>query len=265
MFEQWKKDNRRILERFVGKKVILLFSGGKDSSLALYFLKRAMPEFEYTIEPHAGVFPSHRYSRQDVDNLELYWRNFGISINWHYFEQNDEVLEHVGNPCLLCQKIRKRRLGSLFQNLDMPLPKIVVATSYTLTDLASYGLEHIMGHVFNGQTGPQDKTAPRSLETAQRFYPLLEMKEGYLVYRPLIKINEAEVEEQIKAYSIPVLTTACKYRNFRPKRVLEDYFKKMGLSFNYDSVFNFMKKVPKFPLNHPYSTLDKEQYLNEIF
>ena len=61
-YSHWRDEFISILESFSDKKVFLLFSGGKDSSLALDFLLRAKEEFGFGFEAHAGAFPVHRYT-----------------------------------------------------------------------------------------------------------------------------------------------------------------------------------------------------------
>jgi hypothetical protein len=103
------------------------------------------------------------------------------------------------------------------------------------------------------------------METAQRFYPLLKMKEGYTVFRPLIKYNSDDIQAVIKEAGIPTLSIPCKFREFRPKRILERYYQKMEIRFDYDKVFDFARRSLGLPDITTYTSIDRDEYLLNIF
>ena len=72
-YDFWKNDNRFILEGLSGKRNCLLFSGGKDSSLAVDLMLKAKTEFGFDFEVHSAVFPVHRYMSGEMERLESYW------------------------------------------------------------------------------------------------------------------------------------------------------------------------------------------------
>ena len=43
----WRRDQEQILRNLENKKACVLYSGGKDSSLSLYYLLRAREEFRF--------------------------------------------------------------------------------------------------------------------------------------------------------------------------------------------------------------------------
>ena len=69
----WKEDQLDVLTQLRGTQVWILFSGGKDSSLALNFLNTASKEFEFAFEVHAGVFPKHRYTASEISTIDGFW------------------------------------------------------------------------------------------------------------------------------------------------------------------------------------------------
>ena len=71
-FDSWKEDNRSVLEDLSGSRNLLLFSGGKDSSLALHLMLKAGMEFGFDFEVHTAVFPVHRYIDEEIERLESY-------------------------------------------------------------------------------------------------------------------------------------------------------------------------------------------------
>ena len=103
------------------------------------------------------------------------------------------------------------------------------------------------------------------METGQRFYPLLKMKEGYMVFRPLIKYNGNHIVKLIGQSGIPTLSGPCKFSDFRPKRLLEKYYGNMDMNFDYNRVFDFAKKTLNLPDISSYTSIRKEEYLRDIF
>ena len=91
-YSRWEKEHRSILEGFSSKNVLMLFSGGKDSSLALDFLLRAQKEFGFDFNVHAGTYPVHRYPDNEIKKIASYWKGRGAAIQWHSLSETDEVL-----------------------------------------------------------------------------------------------------------------------------------------------------------------------------
>lgn len=266
-FPGWKDDMSGIFKKIAGKKSLVFYSGGKDSSVALDFISRFSKEFELDFEVHAGAFPNHRYTPDERERLSSYWSGRGIPIIWHEFKESDKQLRDAENPCLGCQKIRKKLLiqtiGSAYSE---ELDNLALVISFSLWDLVGYTLEHILGDIYPGFGNKKGgEITKRFLETSQRFYPLIQMKEGYTVFRPLLRYNGSDISKYIEENEIPVLSIPCEFKEYRPKRVLEAYYEKMGLKFDYDSVFNFAKTSLEIPGLDSYSTIDKDKYLDEYF
>ena len=98
-------------------------------------------------------------------------------------------------------------------------------------------LEHISRSTFSDErylcSLREKDSDDRFIETAQRFYPLLKIKGGPTIYKPLIKYNDQEIENFISENSIPLTTTSCHYKEFRPKRIFATYYEKADLFFDY--------------------------------
>ena len=91
------------------------------------------------------------------------------------------------------------------------------------------------------------------------------MKEGYQVFRPLIKYNNDEILKVIEKKNLPIFTTPCEFKEFRPKRILEKYYQKMGLRFDYDQLMDFAKKSLNFPDISSFTDIGKEDYFTNVF
>ncbi|MEJ2726536.1 MAG: ATP-binding protein [Deltaproteobacteria bacterium] len=263
-YPHWEEDQKGILRSLTDKRVFLLFSGGKDSSLALDFMLRASREFGFAFEAHAGAYPVHRYDEAARKEIDAYWNGRGMGIIWHELGETDEQIEKSVNPCVECQKMRRKVLQAVLAERVDDWERLVIVVSYSLWDLVSYAVEHLLGDLF---THLEKGIGPggRFRETAQRFYPLLTMKEGYSVYRPLIKCNGQDILDMVRQTGIPVLSTPCRFKGFRPKRILESYYEKMGLRFEYGALFDFARKSLSLPDPGSYTSICKEEYLLRVF
>jgi len=262
-YHQWKEEHKTLLDTFSDKNVMMLFSGGKDSSLAMDFLLRAGKEFGFDFEAHAAIFPVHRYTDAERERIGSYWDKRGADITWHDMSETDEYLENAPNPCVACQKLRKKLLKSSLTNSIEDWSSLFIIINHTLWDIVSYSLEHMLSGLFSNSVNAENNK--RFMETAQRFYPLLKMKEGYTVFRPLIKYNSDDIQEVIKEAGIPTLSIPCKFKEFRPKRVLERYYQKTGIHFDYDKVFNFARRSLSLPDISTYTSIDRDEYLLNLF
>jgi len=264
-FDAWLEVYGDPLRTFSGKRVFLLYSGGKDSSLCLHFMSRARNQFSFDLEAHAGAYPLHRYTHQEKERLSGFWRDRGVKIRWHDMGVSDDAMEGTSQPCLFCQKVRRDMLNKVLDDTVEHWERLVLVVSFTLWDIVSYSLEHIIaGFCANSQEGDhlQEK---RLRETAQRFYPLLKMKEGYTVFRPMLRFNESDIIAEVKKDGIPLLSIPCKYKEFRPKRSLQKYYEQMGLGFDYGRILEFAKNTLGLPEISAYETLEKQAYLKNLF
>ena len=103
------------------------------------------------------------------------------------------------------------------------------------------------------------------METAQRFYPLLKMKEGFTVFSHLVSCNANDILKALEQGGIPTLSIPCKFKEFRPKRILEKYYEKMGMRFDYKQVFDFARRSFGLPESPTYTLIDRDEYLLNLF
>jgi hypothetical protein len=62
VFELWKTSNAPYLARFRGTKLLIAFSGEKDSVVCVHLLDRLHGEYGYEIEAHMYALPRHLYT-----------------------------------------------------------------------------------------------------------------------------------------------------------------------------------------------------------
>jgi tRNA(Ile)-lysidine synthase TilS/MesJ len=255
-----------VLTGLKGKVVWILFSGGKDSSLSLYFLHEASKQFGFRFQAQAGMYPKHRYTPAEIDRIGCFWGKERVEILWHDVDKEDNVLQTAENPCAVCQRVRKKLLFNAVAGTIDDMSKLVIVTAYTLSDLASYAVEYLLGNTFTRGGGEQARLSrQRFLETGQRFYPILKMEGGATIYRPLLKYNTKNVINIVESTNIPVLSIPCQYAHFRPKRILETYYESMGLRFDYNRLFEFARTSLELPPINEYASMSKEFFLKRIF
>jgi tRNA(Ile)-lysidine synthase TilS/MesJ len=260
----WRKQESEILDSLGGKEVWLLFSGGKDSTLAFYFLYMAAQDFKFNFQVHAGAFPKHRYNKPERDRIHSFWLEKGFNIHWHNIHDSDDALDEAPDPCLVCQRLRKQLLFDVVRDSCNNLEDLVIVINYDLSDLVSYTLEYLTGSIYS-DNGNGQCVQKRFTEVSHRFYPVLKMDQGYTIYRPILRYNEQDVIKIVKEASIPILTVPCRYAKYRPKRTLAAYYEAMGLHFDYDKVFDFAKNRLGLLSAGGYASMKQEDYLKKVF
>ena len=71
-YTDWKNEYAPVLATFANKKVFMLFTGGKDSSVILSFLLRAAREFGFEFETHCARFPARVFPDAETEKLDTY-------------------------------------------------------------------------------------------------------------------------------------------------------------------------------------------------
>jgi len=265
-YSAWKKDHHPILSQFNGKKLFALFSAGKDSSAALDLILRAAPEFGFEVESHAGAFPVHRYTLAEKERISTFWLKRGAAITWYDMDITDAEIRATPNPCRPCQDVRRKLLEKILSASVKDWRRLVIMVSFSLWDIVSYSIEHVLTDMYSPKTTENNNIdCKRFRETAQRFYPLVQMKEGYSIFRPLIRYNNADILAVIAREAIPTLSIPCEFREYRPKRILQHYYEKMGLRFDYQRVLDFAGASLRLPVLSAYTGMEKEEYLQDFF
>jgi len=269
---RWREKHHLTLKTFYKKKLVISFSGGKDSSLLLHFFIQAQQEYGFDLHAHGVAFPCHVLLPREQDRLSQYWQGHGIDIVWHGASDQqeaglDQLFDKEESPCVLCGQTKKTSLFSYFETEQTDWSNMVVVIGYTLWDLASATIEHILRVGFGGGgTGNFQGKSPenRFLEISQRFYPLLELDNGLMIFKPLIYYNDSDISTAVKKNRIPLTHEQCRFKSYRPKRLLADYYTLFGLNFDYNDVFAFAKKSFNLPEKQFFQKLRLKAYVDQM-
>jgi tRNA(Ile)-lysidine synthase TilS/MesJ len=264
VFEIWEERNRDYLSGFKGKKLLVAYSGGKDSAVCVHLLGRMREKYGFSLEAHLYAFPRHLYGPRYADTVTRYWESRGVSLEYHEADGGDPEIRGLPDPCRVCQGVRKKALSRIFPKLGIEPEKLVIVFGHSLWDLAGYAIEHLIDHEL---ADPKDPGGPRNLERfleiSQRFYPCLEMKEGYSVYRPLHFLNQRNIKDLLAESETPPLDLPCEYAERRPKKVLAGYFERFGLEFSYENVMKFASKHLSIGEKAAFEGISKEEFLGK--
>ncbi len=265
----WKDDHRPILESLPGKEIMMLYSGGKDSSVVLHFIQLAGREFGFEFKTFAGVYPHHVFASSDREKLDDYWRRRGVAIAWQALPESDDRLDEAPaegvSPCLICNTAKKKALIGHLKAEAVDMSALVVIMSYSLWDLVSASIEHTLTACFalpDALPAVQHKTTEaRFLETSQRFYPFLQFEGGFSVFKPLIRYNDQDILEVVATEGIPLLSTPCRHKDYRPKRLFARYYEKMNLKFDFEKVLDFARSAHHLPEERFFTRMGVDRYL----
>jgi tRNA(Ile)-lysidine synthase TilS/MesJ len=270
-YATWVNDNREHLKIFSDKRLFVTYAGGKDASVILHFLIQARRDFGFEFETHAAMFPTHVYTNDEVSKLDTYWKARDIHINWHHVPVNEstfEIAKQEGkNPCEVCHAAKRNRFLEYLNQTTTDWDSLVIIVGWSLWDLVGYSLEYLLGGVYASTDGLfQGKNInDRYFRTGQRFYPVLKMKEGYSLFKPLLRYNDQDIRKVIHDNQIPILTTDCKYKDYRPKRLFADCYMQMDFYFDYDKVLKFARESLNLQESTAYTKISKENFITSIF
>lgn len=271
-YSEWRELHRQILDSFRGRKLMMFFSGGKDSSVALHLIQEAGEEFGFSLEVHAGIFPKHVFTPADRERIDGYWSGRGIHIRWHEVQESDERLDAAlsegTSPCLICNTAKKKELMGYLREREPAFKDLVIVMCYSLWDLVSGTIEHILGSVYaSADSSPaiRHKSAQeRYFEMFQRFYPILRLKEGLSVFKPLIRYNDQQIRSVLSREGIPILSTRCSYRAYRPKRHFAEYYERINLEFDFERLQGFARTALHLPDERFFSEIGEDRYLKKV-
>jgi tRNA(Ile)-lysidine synthase TilS/MesJ len=266
VFQKWETHNRDYLIACKEKRLIVTFSGGKDSSACLFLLHKVKDLYNYDLEAHLYAYPRHIYEESFKEELLSFWGKQGVRLFFHPSEEDDSLLEHQENPCVICQNLRKKALLRLWSAKKEEVNNLIIVSGNNLCDLASYLLEISIATEMTDDLYRKDYFWEKRLsEISYRFHPFLSMKEGYAVFRPMLCLNQNEIENIIKSNDILTLSVSCRYSHLRPKKILAKYFKEFDYQFSYKKIIECAQKKIAILDTSKIELLSQKDYFSNYF
>ena len=232
--------------------IVCLFSGGKDATILLQFLRRYLKEknLEVPVNVVMVTYPKHMYFDGDkkrecyIDLLD-YWKKQDVIIDIFIPEQED-FADNCDKSCEICKKTRKSFVDPYLYNVQRSNKNktIGVMTGYSLYDILAY--YELIGQMTNKiKNMPQDNTVEhkRINGMLHKFKPREELPNNLVMLRPLLNMREDLIKEYLAENKIPYITKPCKAGSRKFKRI---YFKKLDGDFGiengtYDELLSSLK------------------------
>lgn len=216
------------------ERVAVALSGGKDSSVTAYILKK----FGYNIEGihiNLGMGKHSDDSQKAVEKLCS-----DLKINLHIFYPERETgknmlkifKENSGrklNTCVMCGVVKKWILNKKTRELKFSK----IATGHHMNDQ----LESFLMNILKG-----------SPELNRGFYPILKTKDKKMVprIRPLFFVEEKEIENYAKTKKLNVIREICPYRGETYRVEVREFVRTLSKKQKENLMKNAMKFNEKF-------------------
>ncbi len=168
-----------------GEKIVIGVSGGKDSMISLYLLKKICPQNEIiALMIDEGI---HGYRNKAIDIAKKQCDSWNISYKIVSYEKEfghsmDKIMKHLhqnknlGSSCSFCGVFRRRLLNKFAKNLNADK----LATGHNLDDEA----QSIVMNVFDNDVKKFSRLGPIVGENQKNFIPRI---------KPLYEIPEKEI------------------------------------------------------------------------
>ncbi len=193
-----------------GDKIAIGLSGGKDSLLLLYTLhrlKQFLPvKFDIlaiTVNPGFDNFDT-TYLQKTCDDLNIEYIVYDSSIKEIVFDIRNEK-----NPCSLCANLRRGILNSVA--IENGCNKIALGHHNDDVIETLFLSLFYEGHIHT-------------------FSPITYLSRSNIhLIRPMIYVNEKDIEHCIKKYELKPMSKCCKIDGFTKREYMKDLFRKLIL------------------------------------
>jgi len=172
------------------RAIMVGYSGGKDSALLLYLLKKFLPISKYKYRLAAGHI-SLGFEKDDITPLQVFCDSLDIPFYYEKTKIGEIVFSarKEDNPCSLCAKMRRGALNALAKQNGFDKLALAHHQDDVLETL-------LLKTFFEGNIGS--------------FNPVTYLDRTQLtVIRPFIYLPESMISQVVKNENIPVVTSNC--------------------------------------------------------
>lgn len=228
------------------KRLIFCFSGGKDATIGLYFLRKYLEENKIEIKLHVimVLFPKHVYFDANNEHVELdrvieYWKSQGIHIDILQVSREDIDLSQ-SNPCKFCKEARKEKIDKYLSTNEYANDSSTLVTGYTLYDAIAYVSEICLRSDFLNKP----ITSNRIAACLHKMRPLEVLPSGMRLIRPLIRMDECLIKRFLEENMIPYVSQGCTASVQKHKRLYFEALKSLKgeITISYEGLIAFLNK-----------------------
>src|SRR5574341_1091776 len=224
-----------------GDLVIALNSFGKDSSSMVHILNRLKEELRFELKSLNIQYPKQIFSDEEVNRIVKYWETIGVNTQTIKIpDYIPDITNILLKDCLYCKNIRrdfiKKEIEQYLENHD----GITIATGHNYWDLIGYYINiAFQTKFFSSQPKNQDSIT----EMLGRFSPKNDFGKIQFI-RPILPLSDIDVYRYTFEYDIQRLSTICKNRGLRPKRIISGFLDELDregtLDVSYQSFLNYI-------------------------
>ncbi len=207
------------------EKIAVAVSGGKDSMLMLASLVN-LSRFHPKNFSVCAVFVDLGFGNIDIESIQRFCDSLGVPLGIKHTQISDIIFEYRNekNPCALCAKMRRGVIHDLA--LEMGAKKI--ALGHHLDDAVE---TFFMNLIYESRIGCfQPKT-------------YLSRKD-VTVIRPLIYLNEREINGAVRRLNIPIIKNPCPADKNTKREQTKDFVSRLSKEYPHikKSVFSAMQR-----------------------
>ena len=254
MIEQKVKQTLKKIKLNKKEKIIVALSGGKDSAVTAYLLKK----LGYSIE---GIYINlgiGKYSEDCLKAIESLCKDLNIKLHVYdlkketgksivtFFEKNTKKISN----CTICGVFKKWILNKESRKLKAKK----IATGHHRND----ELQTFLMNIFKG-----------SPQLNSNFGPILNTKDPKFIIKikPLFFVSEEEIERYAKELKLPTVKEICPYRKETYRVETRKLFEEISEKEKQNMMKNFLelsKRIKKDKSKMNYCQLCEEPSRNKI-
>ena len=219
------------------EKIVVALSGGKDSTVTAYLLKK----FGYNVEAIHIYLGMKKYSDDCLNVVKEICKKLDINLHVYY------VKKEIGKSMLeIFKKNTKKKLSSctmcgvmkkwLINKKARQLKADKIITGHHKDD----ELQTFFMNILKG-----------SVNLSSNFGPILKTKDKKFVVKvkPLFFVSEDEIENYFKKLKLPSVKEVCPYRKETYRVKVRKFFKKLSEKEKENMMKNFLKASKKIQID----------------